>query len=75
MNPLQAASRVMRDGLVEIAALLVGERADALRRDDAPAPGVGIALPRRPPLKRQLLHGRKGMAPWQKVAGGPRRRD
>ena len=69
MNPLQAASRVMRDGLVEIAALLVGERADA------PAPGVGIALPRRPPLKRPLLHGRKGMAPWQKVAGGPRRRD
>ncbi|WP_422507697.1 hypothetical protein [Stenotrophomonas sp. GZD-301] len=73
MNRLQAATRVMRDGLEEIAALLVGERAGALRRDDSAAPGVGLPLPRRPPLKRPLLHGRKGMAPWQKVAGGPRR--
>lgn len=73
MNPLQTATRAMRDGLEEVAALLVGERATALRSDDRAAPGIGIPLPRRLPLKRPLLHGRKGMAPWQKVGSAPRR--
>jgi hypothetical protein len=72
MNTLQTAARAMRNGLEEVAALLVGERAEALRRDDSAVPGVGIPMPRRAPLKRPLLHGRKGMAPWQKVSGGRR---
>lgn len=72
MNSLQTAARVMRNGLEEVAALLVGERTDALRRDDTAAPGVGVPFPRRAPLKRSLLHGRKGMAPWQKVGMGRR---
>lgn len=71
MNTLQTAARVMRNGLEEVAALPVGERAETLRDDDAP-PGVGVPAPRRAPLKRPLLYGRKGMAPWQKVVGGRR---
>lgn len=72
MNTLQTAARAMRNGLEEMAALLVGERADDLRRDDTAAPGVGIPMPRRLPLRRALPRARKGMAPWQKV-GAPRR--
>lgn len=72
MNALQTATRAMRNGLEEVAALLVGERAEDLRRDDTAAPGVGVPLLRRAPLKRPLLHGRKGMAPWQKVGAGRR---
>lgn len=72
MNALMTATRAMRDGLEEMAALLVGERSEDLRRDDTAAPGVGIPFPRRAPLKRTVLHGRKGMAPWQRV--GARRR-
>ncbi|MEN5071338.1 hypothetical protein [Stenotrophomonas sp. TWI1183] len=73
MNPLQTAARAMRNGLEEVAALLVGQRAESLREDTA-APGVGIPMPRRLPLKRPLLHGRKGMAPWQKIGPGRERR-
>lgn len=72
MNTLQTAARAMRNGLEEVAALLVGERAEALRRDDSAAPGVGIPMPRRLPLRRTLPRGRKGMAPWQKIGAGPR---
>jgi len=71
MNTLQTAARAMRNGLEEMAALLVGERSEDLRRDTA-APGVGIPMPRRLPLRRALPRARKGMAPWQKV-GAPRR--
>jgi hypothetical protein len=72
MNPLQTVARTMRNGLEEVAALLVGQRVESLRRDDTAAPGVGIPMPRRMPLKRPLLHGRKGMAPWQKIGPGRR---
>lgn len=72
MNTLQTAARAMRNGLEEVAALLVGERAEALRRDDSAAPGVGIPMPRRLPLRRVSPRGRKGMAPWQKVSGARR---
>ncbi len=67
MNVLQTAARTMRNGLEEMAALLVGERSDDLRADDTAAPGVGIPMPRRLPLRRPRLSARKGIAPWQKV--------
>lgn len=72
MNTLQTAARAMRNGLEEMAALLVGERSEDLRRDDSAAPGVGIPMPRRLPIRRTLPRTRKGMAPWQKV-GATRR--
>jgi len=67
MNALQTATRAMRNGLEEVAALLVGERAEALRRDDTAAPGVGVPMPRRLPLRRPRVSVRKGIAPWQKI--------
>ncbi len=66
MNALQIAARTMRNGLEEMAALIVGQRAEDLRADEA-APGVGIPMPPRLRVRRARLAGRKGMAPWQKV--------
>ena len=67
MNALQIAARTMRNGLEEMAALLVGQRAEDLRQDDTAAPGVGIPMPRRLPMRRGRVGARRGMAPWQKV--------
>jgi hypothetical protein len=66
MNALQIAARTVRNGLEEVAALIVGQRAEDLRAD-ATAPGVGLPLPPRLRVRRPRLAGRKGMAPWQKV--------
>ena len=56
----------------EQALIVASDLAEDLRRDDTAAPGVGIPMPRRLPLRRTLPRARKGMAPWQKVGAARR---